>query len=106
SALNVFDWARSAPRSSSDRPAGPPAFLDCEPTTSRRSESVNGRPRINTALTSVKTVAFRPMPSESARTATAEYHGSLAISCSAYRRSLSMVEQYGLWINTFNPGPG
>ena len=47
------------------------------------------------ALTSVKTVAFRPMPSESARTATAEYHGSLAMSCRAYRRSLNMAGRYG-----------
>src|SRR6516225_2030405 len=97
-------------RSSTESPPGPPAFLNCEPTTRSRSESLKGRPRINTALTSVKTVALRPMPRESARTATAEYQGSLAMSCRAYRKSLSMVEQYGsiahnVWalsrVNTF-----
>src|SRR6476469_2430921 len=50
---------------------------------------------MRTAFTSVKTVAFNPIPSASARTATAEHQRSLAIRSSAKRRSFSIVIPYG-----------
>ena len=48
----------------------------CHDSMYRFWESVNGRPRISTALTSVNTVVFMPMPSPIARTTTSVKPGS------------------------------
>ena len=87
SSLNVF--VRLFHSSYSGHEAGNSACVCVLRKSTCRSwcESSNGRPRINTAFTKVKTVVFMPIPSASARMATAVNPGSFRRSRAANRRS-------------------